>query len=64
MTDRVLITFHLSPAERDLLDARAGAGHRSEYLRRLILADAQQAGLDLPAEVLAPRGKYIRKEKS
>lgn len=61
MTDRVLITFHLTREERDLLDALAGTGQRSKFLRGLILEEGKRAGLELPNQRLPERGKYIRK---
>lgn len=58
--DRVQITFFVSPSERDLLKRLAGKG-RSQYLRDLILADAQRQGVPVPADTLTDtRGKYPR----
>ena len=56
---KVLITFKLTPAERDTLRQLAG-GQQSEYLRALIAADAQARSMDWPSETADTRGKYPR----
>lgn len=59
MTDKVLVTFNLTPSERAVLRTLAD-GQQSAYLRRLLSEDAARRGVEWPDELRDTRGKYPR----